>query len=767
MARLPDERELGGLPGMSGQRAIGTPDATPIARGAAAIGEGVSALGKGISQLGAGIGEYQKGMANVELNENRFQYAKAKSGFIVDRAALDDRYLDDTDYATQPKRYQEELSKLRDKHADGIGAPLMRERFNSDTDELIGLSTLKQSRTAFHGTAKTELAKADDDIEAMRQAALRDPSSAPTVLAAVKDRMDTLVANKWIDPVAAHKYIKQFDEKYAIGKVSMLPPEQQIRMLQEPTRDKESWLDRTGGVENASGNPKERSKTSSAMGNFQFIKSTWLETLKNHRPDIAEGRSDAQLLELRGDPSLSREMAGHLYDANSAALKNAGLEATAGNLYLAHFAGAQGAINLLKAKPGTPAVDVLGQEAVDANRAVLSGKTAGSIVAWASGKMDGTPRGRGEAIDYIPEDKRQQLLMKAQTAVVMASRQTDSEIAQEGYTVKSLVTADLHSMAATGQGVDGLSEERIRNSLGSAAAAEWSARREDAHTVYLATADLTSLNEAQLAERVQQVQPQAGMKNFDRQAAIAKAVTDGANKVLKMRNEDPAGLFNTAPAVQKALEGVDRKKPETWGPVGKARLAEQEAAGVDPDNQTPITKAEAAALGVPLHRMIPGTERATVTQLGKDLRDMFGEDANKAFIYVMRQTALGEESRKVAGRVLRTLNLTPDDIARAEAERQAREAAERDAADKAVSGGWFGWLGRGVGPDMAPGSTGVGYTDKPEREKPSAEVNIPKGAIAELRANPDLAGEFNKKYGNGKDVAKDILKLGKPGGGGH
>lgn len=757
--KLPDERDLGQLPNISGQRAVGTFDATGVARGAAAIGEGVKALGQGEEKLAAGIEAYNLSATNIKLNENRYQYATGKADLTVGKAKLDDTFLEDTDYKTQPDRYREGITKERDRIAEGITSPEMRNRYVIDTDKDIELAVLKQARSAQHGTAKLGLAAGDEKIESIRQYMLLHPDEAPQKLGEVKGLLDSFVANKWIDPVAAQKYVKQFDEKYAIGAVSMLPAPEQIKALQEPTRDKESFLDRTGGVENATGNPRERSKTSSAMGNFQFIDSTWLSTIKNHRPDIANGKSDAALLDLRGSPELSREMAGHLYDENAATFAKAGVDPTPGNMYLAHFAGSQGAIDLLKAPPGTPAIDVLGEKAVNANRSVLAGKTAQDVVAWADGKMGGTVRGQGNPIDYIPEDKRREMLMKAQTSVVTAARQTDSAAAQEQFTVKDLIKSDLASMAGSGQGVDGLTEERVRNALGSGAATEWKQTHEDAHTVFLATSDLTTLNDQQLAERIAQVQPQPGMQDYARQAAIAKAVTDGAHKVLKMRNEDPAGLFNSAPVVQKALQGVDKKNPATWAPVGKARLAEQQAAGVDEDNQTPITKDEAAALAVPLHRMVPGTERATVTQLGNDLHDMFGQDAGKAFIYVMRQVGLGEEARKVAGRVLKDLNLSPEDIARAAAERTAREAADRDAAAKATGGGWFGWLANGVDPDGINPPMPSSAKGDPSVPEPAAKaVNIPKSAIAELRKNPQLAGDFNKKYGNGNDVAKDIIK---------
>jgi soluble lytic murein transglycosylase-like protein len=56
------------------------------------------------------------------------------------------------------------------------------------------------------------------------------------------------------------------------------------------------------------GNPNATNPTSSASGLGQFIDSTWLNTIKTARPDLAEGKSDAELLALKTNPELSRQM---------------------------------------------------------------------------------------------------------------------------------------------------------------------------------------------------------------------------------------------------------------------------------------------------------------------------------------------------------------------------------------------------------------------------------------------------------------------------
>lgn len=137
------------------------------------------------------------------------------------------------------------------------------------------------------------------------------------------------------------------------------------------------------------GNPNATNPNSSATGAGQFINSTWLDTIKAARPDLAEGKSDSELLALRSDPQLSREMTAVYAAQNGRILSQAGHEATPGNTYLAHFAGPKGAVSVLSADPGTPVSSILTPEAVKANP-FLAKMTAGDLRAWADRKMGGS-----------------------------------------------------------------------------------------------------------------------------------------------------------------------------------------------------------------------------------------------------------------------------------------------------------------------------------------------------------------------------------------
>ncbi|PIO97112.1 hypothetical protein [Pleomorphomonas carboxyditropha] len=121
--------------------------------------------------------------------------------------------------------------------------------------------------------------------------------------------------------------------------------------------------------------PDARAATSSATGLFQFVESTWLQTLKEEGPSLGLGQYSAQIsrtasgryqvadaearqkiLALREDPDVSSLVAGALTRRNAASLRDdIGREATAGELYIAHFLGARGASALIGAAGSDPA----------------------------------------------------------------------------------------------------------------------------------------------------------------------------------------------------------------------------------------------------------------------------------------------------------------------------------------------------------------------------------------------------------------------------
>lgn len=113
--------------------------------------------------------------------------------------------------------------------------------------------------------------------------------------------------------------------------------------------------------------PSVKSESSSALGLFQFIESTWLEMVKEAGPkyglqrysdqitksssgrySVADSGMRKTILDLRSDPKVAAVMAGEFTQKNAASLaKKLGRAPSDGELYMAHFLGAGGARKLI------------------------------------------------------------------------------------------------------------------------------------------------------------------------------------------------------------------------------------------------------------------------------------------------------------------------------------------------------------------------------------------------------------------------------------
>jgi len=134
------------------------------------------------------------------------------------------------------------------------------------------------------------------------------------------------------------------------------PPDSLREEAAGPTID--AVVERIIGVE-SHGDPNAKNKRSSATGLGQFLDETWLDMIRAHQPDLAKGRSQDEILELRRDAKVAREITARFTQRNAEMLRKRGLPVTPGTLYLAHFAGGAGAVAILSAMENADAALVM------------------------------------------------------------------------------------------------------------------------------------------------------------------------------------------------------------------------------------------------------------------------------------------------------------------------------------------------------------------------------------------------------------------------
>ncbi|MEP3920908.1 MAG: hypothetical protein ABJM46_20525, partial [Ascidiaceihabitans sp.] len=134
----------------------------------------------------------------------------------------------------------------------------------------------------------------------------------------------------------------------------------------------------------------------------QFISSTWLRMMRDYRPELHSTMSKQDLLNLRRDPTLSREMVTKLAQENESFLRKRGHNITAGRLYLSHFLGPGGAHTVLSAANDDTIARLMGAGVVKANP-FLRNYSVLDLKNWADRKMRGRGKGSSVAIAAPPK----------------------------------------------------------------------------------------------------------------------------------------------------------------------------------------------------------------------------------------------------------------------------------------------------------------------------------------------------------------------------
>ena len=151
----------------------------------------------------------------------------------------------------------------------------------------------------------------------------------------------------------------------------------------------------------SNGNARDKNKKSSATGPAQFLDDTWLEMISAYRPTLAASHSPKEILALRHDPDLSREMTTRFMQRNAKILRKRNLPVTPGTLYLTHFAGVAGAVALLSGPDSEHAATIMAKAdasghltraKIVAANPFLADFTVADLKHWADAKMQGSGR---------------------------------------------------------------------------------------------------------------------------------------------------------------------------------------------------------------------------------------------------------------------------------------------------------------------------------------------------------------------------------------
>lgn len=381
MARLPSRYDLSAPASLNSGRMISSADMTPI-------GRGQQAFGRAVQQTGADV---HAAMEKQRQREMTVDLARANAFQDQQNIALANEFDKDPDYATFGVRAPKKAKEIAATAAQFIRDPEARDlwRLQGDTTAARAADAVADKGTLLQRQA--DVVNFDEALEVQRRIYI-DPNSPEDAKekarAAIEGAISVGLGSGLLTPESAEQrtdtYLRRADfERAKLDTTVSDPREAYFAAI----RSAES-----GGNDNAA-NPK-----SSARGRYQFIESTWNRLVEKY-PGAGLTKGG------RFDPQ-QQERAIRLFTAeNEASLRSAGVPVTNGSLYAAHFLGADGASDVLRAADGAALEGVLPSEVIKANP-FLKGMTVGRFKAWADEKGGGA--GKLPAyIERLPADQRQ------------------------------------------------------------------------------------------------------------------------------------------------------------------------------------------------------------------------------------------------------------------------------------------------------------------------------------------------------------------------
>ena len=200
-----------------------------------------------------------------------------------------------------------------------------------------------------------------------------------------------------------------------------------IRQAAQETGTDFNYLLRTAARE-SNFDVRAEAATSSAAGMFQFIEQTWLGVMHRSGAEhgyaaeasqisqdergrfvVADPEQRQRILDLRFDAVAAARMAGELASENARVIETrTGRPASSGELYAAHFLGAQGAATLIEAAEADPATraDRLFPAAAAANRPIFYSqgrpRSVSEVLTRLTGEGEGVPAMRHAAAQAEP-----------------------------------------------------------------------------------------------------------------------------------------------------------------------------------------------------------------------------------------------------------------------------------------------------------------------------------------------------------------------------
>lgn len=573
---LPQAKLDPGLNFRDNTRATGEQFGAGIGRALGAVGQGVADIGQAVQQVAMmDAVTSAKEAKNITGDKVRgLQYGQDGSGGYLSlqgRSAVDGA-----------KGYEASVDQAIRDGAAGL-SPLAQRIYNEETQPLRASALQAGSVHALNERSAWYVQTTANELDQYSTIYV-DPAQSDTERARAGAEISRIIAEGETSGQLSPQQAEAFRTKFVDGSEATYAKlfVDANKELYAPTGDPAlDTAEKIIKIESG-GNPNAANPRSSASGVGQFTDGTWLSTVRSSRPDLA-GKTDAEILALKSDPQLGREMTVALMRQNAAALQAASLPVTEGNLYLAHFAGSEGAKDILTADPNASVESILGAKVVAANP-FLKNKTAAWLKTWASTKMGRVPTG--------PLPPNFSALRPEQKQAVLDDIQTISN--DQRVYVRSIIDSAIDNAPVAIQSTGRYSGNMPTEQQFVAAYGADGPQKFEAFSAAVETSKnifaMRSMTNSQITEMVKAATPTSSGDNADLEAKTYAALSQAGAAIIEQRKADPVGYVQrTAPSVAAAWDGVSARTVPVEQAI-RQTVAAQLQIGIEPQDIQPLPR---------------------------------------------------------------------------------------------------------------------------------------------------------------------------------
>jgi Phage tail lysozyme len=323
------------------------------------------------------------------------------------------------------------------------------------------------------------------------------------------------------------------------------------------------------------------------------------------------------------------------------------------------------------------------------------------------------------------------------------ARQAKATSAFDKAQLGRLIGDDVSSISRTGVGVavggQPIDYATVAKTFGEDKAQAWLEDKAFAKQAYDATNGLEHMHGDDMAQRLADLEPKAGETGYEAKAKIFDEATKQADKILKLRNTDPALAAEDAyPELTQITDPVER---------AHKRMDAQSALGIFEAGRNPLTRQEAQAISgrINLVEDNPDALDAEMRAIMNDTQKTYGTLADDVMAQVLGETGIRKQTAQAAIGMMNELNIgrVPDsqmiqnysayrraDMAHAAMDGTAAPAKVQSHVNNPAAGMYAARLGN--------------------QKKDTRKAELPNAAhVSMLKSNPQLAAQFDQRFGQG------------------